>query len=162
MVNMKLLLALLFISGCSLYFGGKDQPKTAKGSRYSIPFSMPHWVYKKDKRSDYVFENDLDGRILLSNSFCEEFQEQSLERLATKTFKTVDGFKTKVSEYTTFQNREAYRIEGTGKVDGVPVTLRLVNTRRDNCYFDFVSINPDKTEEKDAAFDTFLKTVSFK
>lgn len=161
MVSMKLLFALIFISGCSLYFGGKDQPKTAKGIRYSIPFSLPYWVYKKDKSADYVFENN-DGRILLSNSFCGEFQEQSLERLATKTFKTVDDFKPKISEYTTFQNREAYRIEGNGKVDGVPVKLRLLNTRRDNCYFDFVSINPDKTMEQDAAFETFLKTVSFK
>src|SRR5688572_3419361 len=111
MVNMKLLFALLFLSGCSLFISGKDEPKTAKGTRYSITFSMPHWAYKQDKRSDYVFQNDIDGRILLSNSFCEEFQEQPLEKLAKKTFKTVDGFKPKVSEYTTFRNREAYRIE---------------------------------------------------
>ncbi len=161
MVNMKLLFALLFISGCSLYFG-KDEPKTAKGSRYSIPFNLPHWVYKKDNRSDYVYENDSDGRILLSNSFGEEFQEQPLEQLAKKTFKTIDEFKPSVSEYTTFQNREAYQIEGSGKVDGVPVTLRLLNTRRDNCYFDFLSINPLKTKETDSAFEMFLKSVSFK
>lgn len=158
---MKLLIALLFLSSCSLFIGGKDQPKTAKGTRYSIPFNHPQWSYKKDKRSDYVFEND-DGRILLSNSFCEEFQEQPLEQLATKIFKTVNNFKPKVSEYTTFQNREAYRIEGTGKVDGVSVNLRLLNTRRDNCYFDFLSINPEKTSETDNAFETFLHSVSFK
>lgn len=158
---MKLLIALLFLSSCSLFIGGKDEPKTAKGSRYSIPFSYPQWTYKKDNRSDYVFENN-DGRILLSNSFCEEFQEQPLEQLATKIFKTVNNFKPKVSEYTTFQNREAYRIEGTGKVDGVLVNLRLLNTRRDNCYFDFLSINPEKTSETDNAFETFLNSVSFK
>jgi len=162
MVNMKLLFALLFLSSCSLFIGGKDEPKTAKGTRYSIPFGMPHWVYKKDKRSDYVFENDLDGRILLSNSFCEEFQEQPLEQLATKIFKTVKDFKSTVSEYTTYQHREAYRIEGFGKVDGVTVNLRLLNTRRDNCYFDFLSINPEKTKETDNAFESFLQSVSFK
>ena len=161
MVNMKLLFALLFLSGCSLFFGGKDEPKTAKGTRYSITFSKPQWTYKQDNRSDYVFQNT-DGRILLSNSFCEEFQEQPLQKLATKTFKTVDGFQPRISEYTTFQNREAYRIEGTGKVDGVLVTLRLLNTRRDNCYFDFLSINPEKTSESDNAFEEFLQTVSFK
>jgi hypothetical protein len=162
MVNMKLLFALIFLSGCSLFIGGKDEPKTAKGTRYSIPFSLPHWVYKKDKRSDYVFENNIDGRIILSNSFCEEFQEQPLEQLAKKTFKSINEFKSRVSEYTTYQNREAYQIEGTGKVDGVPVNLRLLNTRRDNCYFDFLSINPEKTSDTDQAFETFLKTVSFK
>lgn len=160
MVSMKLLFALLFISGCSLYFG-KDEPKTAKGSRYSIPFSLPYWDYQKDKRSDYVFQNK-DGRILLSNSFCEEFQEQPLARLATKTFKTINDFVPRISEYTTFKNREAYRIEGTGKVDGVTVNLRLLNTRRDNCYFDFLSINPEMTKETDNAFELFLQAVSFK
>ncbi len=158
---MKLLIALLFLSSCSLFIGGKDEPKTAKGTRYSIPFNQSQWSYKEDNRSDYVFENN-DGRILLSNSFCDEFQEQPLEQLATKIFKTVNNFKPKVSEYTTFQNREAYRIEGTGKVDGVLVNLRLLNTRRDNCYFDFLSINPEKTSETDNAFETFLNSVSFK
>lgn len=144
-----------------MFIGGKDSPKTAKGTLYTIPFSKPYWVYKKDKRSDYIFENAKDGRILLSNSFCEEFQEQPLEQLATKTFKTVTNFKSKISEYATFQNREAYRLEGEGLVDGVKVNLRLLNTRRNNCYFDFVAITPDKSDESDSAFPDFLKAVVF-
>lgn len=159
---MKLLIVLLFLSGCSFFIGGKEAPKTAKGSLYSISFELKNWTVKKDKRSDYVYENLNDGRILLSNSFCDEYQEQPLEQLANKTFKTVKNFKSKVSEYTTLQNREAYRIEGNGLVDGVKVNLRLVNTRRDNCYFDFLGIVPENTTETDGAFDLFLKSVDFK
>ena len=159
---MKLLIVLLFLSGCSFFIGGKEAPKTAKGSLYSISFELKNWTVKKDKRSDYVHENLNDGRILLSNSFCDEYQEQPLEQLANKTFKTVKNFKSKVSEYTTLQNREAYRIEGNGLVDGVKVNLRLVNTRRDNCYFDFLGIVPENTTETDGAFDLFLKSVDFK
>ena len=122
------LLSILFICSCSIMIG-KDSPKSAKGSQYTIPFSSQGWVYKKDKRSDYIFENDKDGRILLSNSFCEEFQDQPLEQLATKTFKTMKSFKVKGQKYTTFQDREAYLMEGTGIVDGVNVSLRLLNTR---------------------------------
>ncbi len=140
---------------------GKDGPKTAKGSLYSITFNNPGWVYKKDKRSDYVFQNE-DGRILLSNSFCEEFQDQPLEQLATKTFKTMKNFKAQQQKYTTFQDREAYQMEGTGIVDGVNVNLRLLNTRRNNCYFDFLAISPSGTESTGEAFNEFLKSVVFK
>ncbi len=163
LVSMKLLIVLIFLSsGCSLFIGGEDESKTAKGTRYFITFNIPHWVLKQDKRSDYIFENEIDGRILLSNSFCEEFQEQSLEQLAVKTFKTINHFKPLVSEYTNYQNREAYMIEGAGSVDGIMVKLKLLNTRRDNCYFDFLAIDPQKTSIKDDAFEIFLKTVSFK
>ncbi len=159
---MRLWIALLLLSGCSFMVGGNDSPKTAKGSRYSITFKNPDWVYKSDSRSDYIYENSKDGRILLSNSFCEEFQEQPLEQLANKTFKTVTNFKSSVSQYSTFQNREAYRLEGAGLVDGVIVNLRLLNTRRDNCYFDFVAITPDESSQNDSAFPYFLQTVVFK
>ena len=159
---MKLCLLLILLSSCSFFIGGKEAPKTAKGSLYSISFSLPYWVFKKDKRSDYVFENSKDGRILLSNSFCEEFQEESLERLALKTFNTVKDFKAKKSAYTTFQNREAYLVEGSGLVDGVKVGLRILNTRRDNCYFDFLAIDPEKSNNNDDAFNTFLSTVVFR
>lgn len=159
---MKLLLLLLFLSSCSIFMGGKEAPKTAKGTRYKVTFDRTEWKFKKDKRSDFVFENLSDGRILLSNSFCEEFQEESLEHLANKTFKSVKNFRPNKAHYTTFNDREAYHISGSGLVDGVKVTLRLLNTRRDNCYFDFLSISPEGTEKDESDFNLFLKSVEFK
>lgn len=158
---MKVWITLLFLSGCSFFIKGSEAPKTAKGTQYSILFAKADWVLEKDKRSDYIYKNIKDGRILLSNSFCEEFQEQPLEQLANKTFKTVTDFKSSVHEYTTFHNREAYRLEGAGLVDGVRVNLRLLNTRRNNCYFDFVSINPELSHINDSSFQDFLKAVDF-
>lgn len=150
---------LLLLSSCSIFFGS-DSPKSAKGSEYKLKFSEPNWVSKKDERSDYVYENKVDGRILLSNSFCEEFQEDPLDQLALKTFRTINNFKAHKKDYTTFNNREAYRVSGTGEVDGVKVNLNLLNTRRNNCYFDFLSIDP-MTATKDSAFEKFLNAVEF-
>jgi len=147
-------------------FGGKDSSTTAKNSEYTLNFSYPDWDQKKENEkqpSDYVYENKKDGRIFLSNSFCEEFQDQPLEKLAHKTVSQVTEFKVTKEKYTTFHDREAYRIEGSGSVDGVKVVLRLLNTRRNNCYFDFVGITPlssAKTEDPD--YEEFLKTVNFK
>lgn len=145
-----------------MFIGGKEAPKTAKTTRYTISFNSADWLPEKETRSDYVFENTKDGRILLSNSFCDEFQEQPLDQLAKKTFKTISNFKSTETGYTTFQDREAYRITGTGLVDGVKVNLRLLNTRRDNCYFDFLAISPEGTRSDDIEFQKFLRSVVFK
>lgn len=158
---MKALVTLLFLSSCSFLIKGNEGPKSAKNSLYSIDFKKESWIQEKDKRSDYVFKNVKDGRILLSNSFCDEFQEQPLEQLAIKTFKTVTNFQPDSQDYTTFHNREAYTLKGQGTVDGVQVRLHLLNTRRNNCYFDFVMINPNIGQEDEADFQTFLKTVDF-
>lgn len=156
------LLLLLLITGCSIAFHS-EQPASARGTQYQVNFKSPQWEEKKEQRSDYVWVNNQDGRILLSNSFCEEFQDQPLEQLATKTFKMVSHLKIEKQNYTTFKNREAYRLKGTGKVDGVPVSLILLNTRRNNCYFDFVSINPQNSSiDVHQDFDEFLNSVEFK
>lgn len=157
-----LLLSFLFLSSCSFMIGSKDAPKTAKGSLYTISFSDPDWNQKTDKRSDYIFENTKDGRILLSNSFCDEFQDQHLDKLAHKTFRNIKEFEAEKQEYTTYNNREAFRIQGTGVVDGVKVDLRLLNTRRDNCYFDFLAISPQGTQASEIIFKEFLQSVEFR
>jgi hypothetical protein len=159
---MKLLTLLFILSSCSFFIKGKDGPKSAKGSLYSVQFDKSDWIKKKDKRSDYVFENSKDGRILLSNSFCDEFQEKPLDQLAIKTFSTIKNFKSSLSTYTTFNDREAYRVEGTGEVDGVQIKLHLLNTRRNNCYFDFFAITPLKAGNGNSSFNDFLGSVVFK
>jgi hypothetical protein len=153
---------LLLISGCSLLFGDKDRPRTAKNTYYNISFHSSDWLEKKDQRSDYIFINSKDGRILLSNSFCDEFQELPLDQLAQKSFRTIKDFQTNSSDYTTYHHREAYRLQGSGLVDGVKVNLYLLNTRRDNCYFDFLAISPLETSSSKEIFEAFLDSVEFK
>jgi hypothetical protein len=158
---MRILILMLLACSCSIMMG-PGAPPSAKGKGYKISFTEPGWkLLNKDERSDYVFENP-DGRILLSNSFCGEFQEQALDHLAHKTFKSVGSFQSSTGSYAEMENREAYRLDGKGKVDGVPVGLQLLNTRRNNCYFDFVSIVPEKLIDSDVElFDRFLKSVEF-
>ncbi len=142
---------------------GKSGPTSAKNVHYELNFVSPEWVAYKDESSDYVYAHKKNGSILLSNSFCKEFQEEHLETLALKTFKIVDHFNINRKESTMFKNREAYRMEGTGTVDGVQVSLMILNTRRNNCYFDFVSINPLPARvSQGPEFDNFLESVEFK
>lgn len=159
---MKLLALVFIITGCSVFLSTPEHPKSAKKTHYSISFTHPDWFQKIDNKSDYVFENIKDARIYLSNSFCDEFQEQTLDRLAFKIFKNIKNFKLVSSLYTTFKGREAFRAEGDGLVDGVKVHLILMNTRRNNCYFDFLSISPSSVKVDSKSFDEFLDQVVFK
>jgi hypothetical protein len=159
---MKLVFLIILFSGCSFFNGIKESPKTAKGSRYSISFNENEWLQKNDQRSDFIFENKKDGRILLSNSFCDEFQGASLEQIGLKTFSGIKEFNIILSQYDSFHDRESYRLDASGLVDGVRVTFQLLNTRRDNCYFDFLSISPAGTKIKKSDFDKFLNSVTFK
>ncbi len=159
---MKFWPVIFLLTGCSLFMSGPDQPRTAKNSRYIIDYKHSDWFEKNDDKSDYVFENKKDARIFLSNSFCDEFQEQSLDKLAKKIFKNIQNFKMTGSQFITFKGREAFKSEGYGQVDGVNVNLILMNTRRDNCYFDFLSITPSKAVTESKSFDDFLNSVEFK
>jgi hypothetical protein len=159
---MKFWPVIILLTGCSLFISGPDQPKTAKDTRYTISYVKNNWFQKLNNKSDYVFENIKDSRIFLSNSFCDEFQEEKLDRLAQNIFKNIKNFNLKKSEYITFKNREAFWSEGDGLVDGVKVHLILMNTRRNNCYFDFISITPSNIQPDSNSFDEFLNSVVFR
>ena len=159
---MRMYLFLFVLVGCSLSMG-PERSKSAKGDEYKISFQSPHWTLKKEDRSDYVWINQIDGRIMLSNSFCGEFQEAPLEQLALKTFNSIDNLKIKKKTFTAFNEREAFQTEGEGEVDGVKVSLILLNTRRNNCYFDFVSITPlASAQVNHQDFESLLHSVKFK
>jgi hypothetical protein len=107
--------------------------------------------------------NKDDGRVLISNSFCNEYQNQSLNNLAMKTINSLSDGQLTQEKKITFHEREALEVEGEGKVDGVGVHLKLLNTRRNNCYFDFIAITPISVGTKGSEdFKIFLQSVEFK
>jgi hypothetical protein len=160
---MMRLILLLLISSCALFWGRDRGPVSAKDKHYRVKFNQPAWRQRADERSDYVFANEQDGRIMLSNSFCNEFQDQPLEQLAGRTFETLSEFESIQGDYLQFSNREAYRMRGVGRVDGVKVNLQLLNTRRNNCYFDFVAIDPfSLSQGHHQDFEHFLNSVEFR
>ncbi len=156
-------LFLLIIGASCSYLMEPDAPTSAKDVAYNIQFDSQDWVKTNQEHSDYAWTSKTDGCILLSNSICDDFQEQPLDKLANKTFNTISELKLLKKEFLSFHDREAYRVEGTGKVDGVAVELKLLNTRRNHCYFDFVSITPMSAKSHHQSdFDDFLKAVIFK
>lgn len=156
------LLLLGLISSCSFIDNDKEV-SSAKNIHYKVSFKLEGWQELKDDQSDYGWMNQDDGRILISNSFCNEFQNQSLSLLALKTINSMSEGKLTQEKKISFHNREALEVEGQGKVDGVGVNLKVLNTRRNNCYFDFIAITPLSVGTKGSEdFKIFLESVEFK
>ncbi len=156
------LLLFALISSCSFIDNDKDN-NSAKNIHYKVTFELKGWQPLKDGQSDYAWMNQDDGRVLISNSFCNEYQNQSLNNLALKTINSLSEGKLMRERIVTFYDREALEVEGQGKVDGVGVHLKMLNTRRHNCYFDFIAITPIAVGTKGPEdFKIFLQSVEFK
>lgn len=164
-------------SSCSFFFSSKDRYQSAKNKYYTITFRHQNWKQQDDPNSDFSFlyrsqssnASQARGQLLVAKSYCQEFQDASLEELATKILKSFKDFKINKQQYFTFQKREAFRLTGQGYIDGVKVSISLVNTRRNFCYYDFIFIDPSENEEKTIIlknenqnmFNDFLSSVKF-
>lgn len=145
------------ISSCS-FFASSDISISAKDS-YSLPPLSSSWQRQSSADVDHLFLGPA-GASLLIMSFCHEFQAPSLESLAQGTFASLD--QARITEQKSFmlQERAALRTQGIGQLDGVPVYLTLVNSKRNNCYYDFLEILPQvKTK---STLDELLLGIRFK
>jgi hypothetical protein len=127
------------ITACS-FFTASDKSISAKDSYILSPLA-PSWRQEASLKADYLFSGPA-GASLIVQSFCHEFQSSSLKNLAQETFNSLDQAQvTKQNEFI-LQGRSALRTQGIGQLDGVKVHLTLINTKRNNCYYDFLEILP--------------------
>ena len=171
-----LIIILGVIGGCSFFFSAPSRYQTAKDKYYSITFHHESWKKQNDKQSDYSFifvpsDSHLmekAGQTLMSKSYCHEYQDQPLENLALKITSHFKNFTIYHQQTFYFNEREAFHLNGSGTLDGIKVKINLVNTRRNDCYYDFLFIQPNEINERDEIeiaiphiFNLFLSSVKF-
>ncbi len=150
--------ALIFLLTSCSFFSSTPQSQSAKDS-YTLPSPPKSWKANHTQQADYVFYGP-KGSSLLIQSFCKEFQSPTLKNLAHGTFNSLD--RAKITEQVEFnlQDRKALRSQGEAFLDGVKIHLTLVNTKRNNCYYDFLEVLP-KTKSQ-SIIDDLLKGITFK
>lgn len=153
---MQSIAILLILSSCS-FFLPSTKTKNAKAS-YQMKFVPNGWSEHKTDRADYYFQGP-HGASLIAQSFCNEFQNDDLKKLAANTFRSLDSSIIKQQKSFTLKNREALETRGEASMDGVKVNLALINTRRNNCYYDFFEILP---LQQKSMIDEFIQSVEFK
>jgi hypothetical protein len=152
---------MLVLTSCS-FLDGDQEMRSAKGHYYNVSFNSNAWKKLEDPQSDYAWLNKTDGRILLSNSFCHHPENLTLSELGRKSIQSINDGKVVSETNIIFHQSPAVEIVGQGIVDGVKINLKLLNTRRGYCYFDFISIDPQDLPPQDEIFNTFLNSVEFK
>lgn len=154
------LLILTIITGCSWLIPTPKKVPTARDSQYRLKYKSDEWKEIKQKQSDYVFQHK-DGSTLVVNSFCGEFQDEPLNFLAEKTFTGLEEIKNKSEKALTISNREAYQMQADGKLDGVTVNIKVINLRRNHCYYDFLRITPEGVKQKDNQPEELINAAEF-
>ena len=154
------LLLILLLVGCSWLVPSPKKPKSAKDSQYKLQYKGSDWSAIKQDQSDYVFQHQ-NGTTIIINSFCGEFQNDPLKQMAEKTFNGLDNIKNIQEKSMTVSNREAYSMQADGGLDGVTVNIKIINMRRNNCYFDFVRITPSGIKLIDNQPEDFINQVEF-
>ena len=158
---MKLLLSsiLIVMSSCGMFTGSSRKIK--KDQSYVIHFNQSGWIKIDPQGSDHAFSNQ-KGDFLFSNSFCQEFQDSSLDKLALKSLHSLDNFKIIKAQNEKYKERESYIMSGKGMIDGVSTEIIIRNYRRDHCYYDFFLIAPTITNELSQTFNQFVDSIKFK
>lgn len=153
---MRSVVLAFLLTACGFF--APDKSPTAKDS-YTITAPSSQWQAITNPDSDYLFYGP-QGSSLMLQSFCHEFQSESLSNLAQKTFRSLD--KSTIVEQKEFmlQDRTALRSQGVATVDGVQVKLTLINTKRNNCYYDILEVLAHK--EAPSIIDHFIQGINFK
>ena len=88
---------------------GPHEPKSAKGGEYKVRFKSDNWVERVE------IALTMSGLMMVAFSFpivfAKNFEDQDLDKLALKTFNMIDDLDVEKKDYTTFNNREAYRLK---------------------------------------------------
>lgn len=147
---------LLLLSACSLFTA--DKSPSAKNS-YQFSHLPADWKQKQDSNYDYLFYGP-QGSSLMIQSFCNEFQSPSLESLARTTFHSLEPSHITEQKEFILQDRAALISKGVASVDGVKVYLTLINSKRNNCYYDFLEVITHSNSP--TIMNQFLKGLTFK
>lgn len=119
--------------------------KTGTG-RFTVPSLPPPWKPPKIRLKQLVHENDsIDGTIVTDALCGPKFDDAPLPRLAKELFQRLQERKITSEKNLTLDGRAALRMQGGGRMDGVPIRMDVVVMKKDFCLYDFVYFAPPAT-----------------
>jgi len=136
--------------------------KRVPSSDYSINFESPSWQLIEHEEYDKAYINNDSGKVLMANSHCDAFQNESLETIARRELIGLRNVQLLQAEEGKDLGRESYHIMAKGTLDGVPINVKTITLRKDHCLYDFAMINPKEISQKDLELlNQFLLSVEF-
>lgn len=159
---MKLLILILLLSSCSLLWDSSKKDRIAYKA-YQFENIPSDWERFMDKDVDYAYRKKNSEDLLITNSYCQAYQENDLATVTKQSLIGIQNIVIKKEQTMKFKGRQAYQIFVNGTIDGVSRNVLLLSTRRNHCYFEFTfiasSLKSETEIQKD--FDSIIKSVKF-
>ncbi len=137
----------------------RDGVVTRDAVRYGVGDPGPGWVIQKSgEYGDLMLRNEETGAYLSANSTCNRYEDSPLRRLAENLLWGLTEQNRLRESVIPFAGREAFEMELTGKLDGVPIQLYVLVLKKDRCIFDFsCAARPDRFDPVRESCEKFVK-----
>lgn len=112
-----------------------------KSATYTFIFSHADWKRQQDLQVDHIFVNNKNSQLAVK-SLCARYLRTPLKSLSENLTAGITKKEVHREEKIMFENREAVEIIATGEIDGLPIALRALTVRKNNCLYDiFLTAN---------------------
>jgi hypothetical protein len=128
-------LAVCAILGCAT---GSFEGSVFRDSEtaYRVGPLDPRWHRFDLSDANLAFHDDAGGTIL-ANAFCSDISDVPLDVLTNQALMGLEQKQETAREVVTLDGRSALKTRLSATLDGVPVDLELVVTKKDGCTYDF-------------------------
>ena len=123
----------LSLTSCVAVNIGPGKPSKADGLKYNAP--REPFTEIKNTSVDHAWKNHKTGNTIAFLSECKASDEVPLKNLESESLAGLDNKQVLSSEEFQYNEREAIRSSAQGSVDGVPVRMKLVIFKKNDCTF---------------------------
>ncbi len=158
-VAFAIFLPLLFVACVSSLL--KEKAPTFSSEVKFLPPTEPFVVLNKSVFPSW--KSRLTGNVLSILSDCQAGNPTSFHDLHHMIEDSVDSPQVASETTTTFQNKPALQRIIRAELDGSPLEIKSLAFKRVNCgYLVSLSGKPEHLKTDQGAFDSFLKSLTFK
>ena len=160
MKHHKSAIVALFYLACSSCVS-VSLPSSSGWKSKEVIFDAPAKPFgpMQNKNADKAWISEKNGNTISYISDCGSPLDPPLQSIESDTLNFLENLKIISSENKTFNGRESLETTGQGNIDGVPVKMRVVTFKKNNCSY---SLLYGGVKEKFAvelpAFDQFIRS----
>jgi hypothetical protein len=132
-------LGLLLLLGACATASFEQNVYRDSQTTYRIGLLDGRWHRFDLSGADLAFRDDTGGSIV-TNALCEGIKDVSLDVLTHQALMGLEQTKEIERQELTLDGRSALRTHLSASLDGVPVELELVVTKKDGCTYDFMLV----------------------
>ena len=149
--------SVLFASACVTVKVGDAPPEKATSVKFQAP-SLP-FAESESAEADRLWTNSQSAVSISFVSRCNDGTDPRLSDIQGQLISAVEEPTIELEKKYPFNSREALDTTISGRLDGIPVKLRLISFKKNNCHYTLSYVGKPRAFAKDAqVFENFSKS----